>query len=42
MPPEVVAIAVALAVTLLDDEAPTDSVATRPPDVRPWRWQGWD
>jgi hypothetical protein len=39
VPPEVIAIAVALAATLFEpgaDEAPP------PPDVSRWRWQGWD
>jgi hypothetical protein len=39
VPPEVIAIAVALAATLLEpgsDEPPA------PPDVDRWRWQAWD
>ncbi len=39
VPPEVIAIAVALAATLFEpgvDEAPA------PPDVGSWRWEAWD
>jgi hypothetical protein len=38
-PPELVAIAIALEATLLAPGA--DEPAPRP-DVRPWRWDGWD
>ncbi len=41
VPPEVIAIAVALAVTMLEPAADGDD-APRPPDVRTWRWAGWD
>ena len=39
VPPEVVAIAVALAATMFEPGA--DDVAP-PPDVGAWRWEGWE
>ena len=41
VPPEVIAIAVALAATMFEPEA-DDTADTRPPDVGSWRWQAWD
>jgi len=38
-PPEMVAIAIALEATLLAPGA--DEPAARP-DIRPWRWDGWE
>jgi hypothetical protein len=40
VPPEVVAIAVALAATLFEPAA--DDQAPAGPDMAPWRWQGWE
>ncbi len=44
VPPEVIAIAVALAVTMLEPDGGGDAATHRhgPPDVRPWRWAAWD
>ncbi len=39
VPPEVIAIAIALAATMLE---PGDDQAPPPPDDRQWRWQAWD
>jgi hypothetical protein len=39
VPPEVIAIAIALATTMLE---PDTDHAPLPPDDRAWRWQAWD
>ncbi|MEA2901804.1 MAG: hypothetical protein QOH36_1691 [Actinomycetota bacterium] len=41
VPPEVIAIAVALAATMFEPVA-DETAGARPPDVAPWRWDAWD